>query len=91
MARDSRQMRPRLRASGDGVMGIARGVNAGALLGEVICPVAIKGTIAAQGAELEDRFGMSEPSAGAGDVHAVLDQMTASTLDDPGGDGPAFA
>ena len=89
MARDSRQMRPRLRASGDGVMGIARGVNA--LLGEVICPVAIKVTIAAQGAELEDRFGMSEPSAGAGDVHAVLDQMTASTLDDPGGDGPAFA
>src|SRR5450432_4644824 len=44
-----------------------------------------------QRAELEDGLGTAQSPAGAGDVHAVLDQVTAGALNDAGGDGGRLA
>ena len=63
-------------------------VHASVLLGEVEGPVGCEVVILAQGAEFEDGFGTFQPPAGAGDVHAVLDEVAAGALDDAGGAFP---
>ena len=59
-------------------------------MGEVERPVVVEVVVAADGSELEDGFGAVESPAGAGDVHAVLDEVAARALDDAGGDRPAL-
>src|SRR6266498_3529 len=56
---------------------------------EVVAPVLLEVVVADDGAHLEDGLGAVEAPAGAGDVHAVLDEMPAGTFDDPGGDRPS--
>src|SRR5262249_5579340 len=56
---------------------------------EVVAPVLLEVVVADDGAHLEDGLGAVEAPAGAGDVHAVLDQMPAGTLDDTGGNRPS--
>src|SRR6266508_3647890 len=58
-------------------------------LGEVVGPVVVRVVVAGQGAEFEDRFGAGRAPAGAGDVHAVLDEVAAGAFDDAGRDRPA--
>lgn len=58
---------------------------------EVVLPVVVEVVVAAQGPEFEDGFGAVEAPAGAGDVHAVLDEVPAGAFDDACGDGPALA
>jgi hypothetical protein len=43
-----------------------------------------------QGPELEDRFGTGQAPPGAGEIHAVLDEMPAGALDHAGSDRPAL-
>src|SRR6266545_3524748 len=74
---------------GDDPGGVARGVYPLLLLGEVVGPVVVEVAVAAQGTELEDRLGTGQAPAGAGEVHPILDQVPAGTLDDAGGDRPA--
>ena len=57
-------------------------------LGEVVAPVLLEVTVDDDGAQLQDRFGAGEAPAGAGDVHAIFDEMSARALDDPGRDRP---
>lgn len=57
--------------------------------GEVEAPIVGEVAVADDGAELEDGFGALQSPPGAGGVHAVLDEVSAGTLDDTGGDGPA--
>jgi len=57
-------------------------------LGKVPDPVLVEVAVADHGAEFENGLGAVEAPAGAGDVEAVLDQMSAGALDDPGGDRP---
>src|SRR5947209_3348533 len=52
-------------------------------------PVGVEVAIDDESPEPEDRLGTVEAPAGAGAVHAVLDEVTAGALDDPGGDRPA--
>ena len=59
-------------------------------LGEVVGPVGVEVVVAGQGAEFEDGFGALQAPAGAGDVHAVFDEVAAGAFDDAGGDGPAL-
>jgi hypothetical protein len=59
------------------------------LLGKVEGPVGVEVAVAAEGAKLEDRLGADQAPAGAGAVHAVLDQVPAGALDHAGGDRPA--
>src|ERR1700730_12176264 len=56
---------------------------------EVVAPVRLEVAVADDCTHLEDGFGAIESPPGAGDVHAVLDQVPACSLDDPGGDRPA--
>ena len=63
-------------------------VDALLFLGQVPGPVPVEVAVADEGAEFEDGFGAVETPAGAGDVHAVLDEMAAGALDHPGGDRP---
>ena len=56
---------------------------------EVVVPVVVEVAVDADCSELEDGFGSVESPAGAGDVHAVFDEVAAGALDDAGGDGPA--
>src|SRR5256885_14445858 len=55
----------------------------------MVGPVGVEVAVAGQGAEFEDGFGAVEAPAGAGDVHAVGDEVAAGAFDDAGGDGPA--
>src|SRR5215471_6666140 len=55
---------------------------------EVIAPILFEVAVADDRAHLEDGLGAVEAPSGAGDVHAVLDQVPAGTLDDAGGDWP---
>ena len=57
---------------------------------EVVLPVLVEVSVGVEGAELEDGLGGGCSPAGAGDVHAVLDEVAAGALDDAGEDGPAF-
>jgi hypothetical protein len=65
-------------------------VDALVFLGEVPGPVGVEVAVADQGAEFEDGFGAVEVPAGAGDVHAVGDEVAAGAFDDSGRDGPAL-
>src|ERR1700686_3996612 len=55
---------------------------------EVVGPVGVEVAVGVQGAEFEDGFGGVGAPAGAGDVHAVFDQVAAGAFNDAGGDGP---
>src|ERR1700686_3017575 len=55
---------------------------------EVVGPVGVEVAVGVQGAEFEDGFGGLDAPAGAGDGHAVFDQVAAGAFDDAGGDGP---
>src|SRR4029453_12782091 len=65
------------------------GVDALLFLGQVPGPVPVEVAVADEGAEFEDGFGAGQAPAGAGDVHAVLDQVAAGAFDHPGGDRPS--
>src|SRR5258706_15896683 len=54
----------------------------------MVGPVGVEVAVTGQGAEFEDGFGAVEAPAGAGDVHAVFDEVAAGAFDDAGGDGP---
>src|SRR5262249_48109664 len=56
---------------------------------KVVAPVLLEVMVADDGAHLEDGLGAVETPAGAGDVHAVLDQVPTGTLDDAGGNRPS--
>ena len=75
----------------DEAFAVKRTVDAFVLAAEVEVPVVLEVAAGDQGAELEDGLGAFESPSRAGDVHSVLDDVPAGTLDDPGGDGPAFA
>src|SRR6266702_5035203 len=68
---------------------IARLVDPFVLFAQVVGPVVVEVAVGADGAEFEDGFCSGQAPAGAGDVHAVFDQVTAGALDHPGGDRPA--
>ena len=68
--------------------GIAGAVDTLVLMRKVVAPVLLEVAIADDRTHLKDGFGAIETPASAGDVHAVLDQVPAGTLDDPGGDRP---
>src|SRR6266487_1986974 len=76
---------------GDDVAGVTGFVDAVLFLGEVVAPVFVEVAVGGDGAEFEDGFGAVQAPAGAGDVHAVFDEVAAGALDDAGGDGPAAA
>src|SRR5260221_1064626 len=65
-------------------------VDALLFLGEVIGPVGVEVAVSGEGAESEDGFGTVEAPTGAGDVHAIFDQVAACAFDDAGGDRPAL-
>src|SRR5215472_13798150 len=56
---------------------------------EAVGPVVAEVAVGVQGAEFEDGFGGVGVPAGAGDVHAVFDEVAAGAFDDAGSDGPA--
>jgi hypothetical protein len=64
-------------------------VNALVFLGEVVGPVLVEVSVGDDRAEFEDCFGAGQAPAGAGDVHAVFDEVAAGALDDAGRDRPA--
>jgi len=76
-------------AGGD-LVGVACVVDAVVFLGEVVAPVLFEVAVGADRSELEDRFSARQAPAGAGDVHAVLDEVAARALDHAGGDRPAL-
>jgi hypothetical protein len=59
------------------------------LAGRVEDPVVLEVSVRDQRTELEDGFGSVESPAGAGDVEAVGDQVSAGAFDGAGGDRPA--
>src|SRR5215469_18658205 len=73
---------------GSGGEGVGVWVVAFVLAVEVPGPVGVPVAVGEQGADLEDGFGGVDSPAGAGDVHAVFDQVAAGAFDDAGGDGP---
>src|SRR6202046_3607734 len=68
---------------------VAGGVVALVFAVAVVDPVFVEVAVGLEGAEFEDGFGCFGAPAGAGDVHAVFDQVAAGAFDDAGGDGPA--
>lgn len=68
---------------------IGRGVETLVLAGGVEAPVGVEVAVGDGGAKSQDGFGSGQAPAGAGDVEAVGDQMTAGALDSAGGDRPA--
>src|SRR5664279_3771014 len=74
---------------GDDTEGVAWCVDAAVFLGEVIFPVGVEVAVADHGAEFQDGFGCWESPAGAGDIHAIFDQVAAGALDHAGRDRPA--
>src|SRR5258706_8504246 len=56
---------------------------------DVIGPVGVEVTVGGDGAEFEDGLGAVESPTGAGDVHAVGDEVAAGAFDHAGGDRPA--
>jgi len=59
------------------------------LAGKMEAPVGVEVAVVDQGTELEDGFGPGQPSAGAGDVEAVGDQVAAGPFDHSDHDRPA--
>src|ERR1700734_384646 len=74
---------------GSGCEGVVGRVVALVFAVAVVGPVVVEVAVGVEGAEFEDGFGGAEAPAGAGDVHAVFDQVAAGAFDDAGGDGPA--
>src|SRR3984885_8457987 len=74
---------------GSGCEGVAGRVVALVFAVAVVGPVVVEVAVGVEGAEFEDGFGGGDSPAGAGDVHAVFDQVAAGAFDDAGGDGPA--
>ena len=68
---------------------VAGFVEASAFLFEVVAPVGVEVAVGDHRTEFEDGFGSGQAPSGAGDVHAVFDQVAAGSFDDPGGDRPA--
>jgi hypothetical protein len=68
---------------------VGAGVEALVFAGRVEDPVVLEVVVRDQCAESEDGFGAVEAPAGAGDVEAVGDQVTAGAFDGAGGDRPA--
>src|SRR6266487_1615318 len=66
---------------GDDVAGVTGFVDAVLFLGEVVAPVFVEVAVGVDGAEFEDGFGAVQAPAGAGDVHAVFDEVAAGALD----------
>src|ERR1700733_4134523 len=66
------------------------GIEALVLAGAVIAPVLFEVAVADHCAEGEDGFGAVQAPSGPSDVEAVGDEVPAGSLDDAGGDGPAF-
>src|SRR5664279_1140899 len=64
----------------DDAKGVAGRVNAAVFLGEVEGPVLVEVAIGDQRAECQDRLGAGEAPAGAGDVHAVFDEVAAGAF-----------
>jgi hypothetical protein len=62
---------------------------AGVLAALVEGPIGFEVSTRPEGAESQDSLGTVEAPAGAGDVHAVLDEIPARPFDDAGGDGQA--
>src|SRR5712691_4939369 len=56
------------------------------LLVFVEVPVRVEIAIDVKSSEFEDRFAALQSPPGAGDFHAIFDQVTASAFDHPGGD-----
>lgn len=56
---------------------------------QVVGPVFVEVAAGDEGAQAQGGFGSLQSPAGAGDVHAVLDQVAAGSLDHAGGDRPA--
>src|SRR6266571_6884082 len=75
--------------SGDGVVEVAVVVVALSFALEVVGPVGVEVAAGDEGPDLEDGFGAVDGPPGAGDVHAVFDQVAAGAFDDAGGDRPA--
>ena len=63
-------------------------VEAVLFLVKVELPVAVEVAVGDQGAKVQDGLGSGQAPAGAGAVHAVVDQVAAGALDDAGGDRP---
>src|ERR1700722_16153055 len=78
-----------LECGGSGCEVVAVGVVALGFAGAGVGPVGVVVAVGVQGAEFEDGFGGGDSPAGAGDVHAVFDQVAAGAFDDAAGDGPA--
>ena len=75
----------------DEAVAVKRTVDAFVLAAEVEVPVVLEVAAGDQGAEFEDGLGAFESPSRASDVHSVLYEPACRALDDPGGDGPAFA
>jgi len=60
--------------------GVAFQVDAAVFLGQVVAPIFVEVAVADNGAELEDGFGAGKAPAGASDVKAVFDEMSAGAL-----------
>jgi hypothetical protein len=56
---------------------------------EVVVPVLVEVVIGSDGAEFQHCFGALGAPAGTGDVHAVLDEVSACAFDHAGGDRPS--
>ena len=56
---------------------------------DVVVPVGVVVAVGVEGAQPQDGLGAAQAPAGAGDGHAVVDEVAAGAFDDAGGDGPA--
>jgi hypothetical protein len=64
-------------------------MNAFVFFAQVVAPVLVEVAVADHGADPEDGLGSVQSPSGSCDVHAVLDQTVACSLDDIGGGRPA--
>ena len=78
-----------LRCEGE-AFAVAGSVDAFVFPAQVVAPVGFEVAVGGEGAEPEDGLGAGESPSCACYVHSVLYDVPAGTLDDPGGDGPAF-
>src|SRR6516164_4356029 len=72
-----------------GAAGVAADVVAPVFLPAVVAPVSVFVVVGVDGAERQDGLGAVGAPAGAGDAHAVEDEVAAGAFDDAGGDGPS--
>src|SRR5688572_630399 len=74
---------------GEDAVGVAVEVGSLVVHGLVKGPVLVEVAAGTDSPKAEDGLGAGQAPAGAGDVHAVLDEVAAGTFDDAGGDGEA--